>query len=88
MFLSCTAKLNLYHWQELPQVQFLSRQKICCDKNVFVATKHVLSQQKYAYATKVLLRQKYVCRDKTFVTLSILLLQQKSFFVSESICVS
>ena len=32
-----------HHWQELPQVSFLSRQtRICHDKHVFVATKIIL----------------------------------------------
>ena len=30
-----------YHWWEVPQVEFLSWQKFCCDKHVFVATKNV-----------------------------------------------
>ena len=43
---------DYYHWRELPQVSFLSRQKFCCrDKIMFVAT-------------KPLLRQTRVCRDK------------------------
>ena len=47
-----------YHWRELPQVSFLSREKYacrdipCCDKIMFVATK-------------------YFCRGKTFVTTNI-----------------
>ena len=47
-----------YHWGELPQVPFLSRQKFCRDKHVFVATKHVFVPTKY------LSRQAYFCRDK------------------------
>ena len=35
-----------YHWQELPQVSFLSQQKFCRNKRVFVATKHVLCRNK------------------------------------------
>ena len=32
-----------YHWRELPQVAFLSRQtRVCCDKNVFFATNIVV----------------------------------------------
>ena len=31
-----------YHGRELPQVSFLTRQKFCLDKHVFVATKHVV----------------------------------------------
>ena len=41
-----------YHGRELPQVSFLSRQKFCLDKHMFVAT-------------KVLSRQTRVCRDKS-----------------------
>ena len=41
-----------YHWRELPQVSFLSRQTFCRDKHTFVTTRHVLS------------RQTRVCRNK------------------------
>ena len=27
-----------YHWRELPQVSFSSRERFCCNKHVFVAT--------------------------------------------------
>ena len=52
-----------YHWRELPQLSFLSRQKFCRDK-------HVLSRQKYFVATKIFRR------DKGFVATSILLPRQ------------
>ena len=29
---------HIYHWRELPQVSFLSRERFCCNKQVFVAT--------------------------------------------------
>ena len=80
---SCLSRQNTsfvttnYHWRELPQVSFLSRQ-------IFVATNRYLSRQKFLkaksffrdkstlVATKVRLsRQKYVCRDKTFVATNI-----------------
>ena len=50
------------HWQERPQVSFLSRQK---NKHVFVATKHVF------VTTKLLWRQTYFCRDRTFAITNI-----------------
>ena len=47
---------GFYHWRELPQVSFLSRQKLCCcNRSMLVATK--LSS-----------RKNYVCRDKYFFT--------------------
>ena len=56
-----------YHWRELPQVSFLSRQMFCHDKHVTVA-KNVLSRQNICH-NKYLSRQKKftlrVCRDKT-----------------------
>ena len=62
----------LYHWWELPQVLFLLRQKFCCDKHVFVATKHVFCRDKsMLVTTKCLLRQTYFCCDKTFVKTNI-----------------
>ena len=48
-------KLEVYHWQELPQVRFLLRQKFCCDKHMFVMT------------NTCLLRQIHVCHDKKIV---------------------
>ena len=64
-------KLEVYHWQELPQVRFLLRQKFCCDKHMFVMTNTCLSWQ-----TCLLLWQKYACHNKTFVMTNIFLLQQ------------
>ena len=44
-----------YHWQELTQVSFLSRQtRICRDKFEFVATKHVFCRDK-SIMTKMIL---------------------------------
>ena len=55
----------LYYWRELPQVLFLSRQKFCRYKHVFVETKHVFCRDKSMLAvTKLLSRQNHVCRDK------------------------
>ena len=64
-----------YHWRELPQVSFLSRQKFWRDKHMFDATKHVFChdksmffRDKYIFVatkhfSKVLSRQAYFCRD-------------------------
>ena len=63
-----------YHWRVLPQVQFLSRQKFCHDKQVFVATNHVFCRnfcRDKSFVTtnksRLLSRQNYVCRNKAFV---------------------
>ena len=60
------AQVDVHHWQELRQVSFLSRQRFCCDKHMFVMTydKHVF----VATRDVCFLRQKYACRNKTFVT--------------------
>ena len=42
-----------YHWRELPQVPFLLRHKVCCDKSMLVMT-------------KLLSWQNYVCHDYIF----------------------
>ena len=60
-----------YHWWELPQVSFLSHQKLCRDKDFFVATKHVFC------------REKSVCRDKSFVAKK-LCLSRQNIFVSDN----
>ena len=73
-----------YHWRELPQVTFLSRQKVCCNKHTFVATKLCLLRQ-ISVMTKVLSPQTCVCRDKKFcrntkiVARTIFLLRQDVF---------
>ena len=61
-----------YHWRELPQVSFLSRQKSCRDKHVFVETEHVFCRDK---SMLVLSRQTRVYLSRhTFVA-------TKDFFV-------
>ena len=66
----------IYHWRELPQVSFLSQQKFCRDKHMFVATKNTSF-----VATKACLLRKtfvitntcsskilsYFCHDKRYV---------------------
>ena len=76
---ACLQQYVKYHWQELPQVSFLLRQKYaCCDKTfvmrnmcllrqIFVATK-VLTQQKYFVAANITLLRQIFCRgEHTFV---------------------
>ena len=47
-----------YHWRELPQVPFLLQQTcVCCDKHVFVMTKHIFCRHKTSGATDILVRQ-------------------------------
>ena len=88
---SVSGEAGYYHWRELPQVSFLSRQmfcrdkqlfvsQMCCrDKHVFVATKHVICRNKsMLVATKRLWHQTRVCRDKhNFVATNIILSRQK-----------
>ena len=50
--------IDLYHWCELPQVSFLSRQNTSCRDKTFVTAKIMF------VATKLLSRQTRVCRDK------------------------
>ena len=51
-----------HYWRELPQVSFLSRQKICRDNHVFFATKHVFCRDKsMLVATKLFSRKTRVC---------------------------
>ena len=52
-------QVRLYHWQELPQVSFLSQQKICHDKHEF--------------KTCPLPWKMYACSDKTFVVTNLCL---------------
>ena len=67
-----------YHWGELPQVPFLSRQKFCRDKHVFVATKHVCVPRKYLSRQAYFCRdKKRVCRDKSKLVVTKLLSRQK-----------
>jgi len=59
LFLKLGPKLHSvvrYHWWQLPQLFFLSRQKyVCCDKS-FVMTKHIFCQDKHVFVeTKVIL---------------------------------
>ena len=50
------------HWQELPQVSFLSRQKFCHDKHTFVMTKVMFCRNKHMFVV-----------TNTFVTTKIIL---------------
>ena len=62
----------IYHWQELPQVSFLLRQKFCHNKHMFVATKNT----SFVTTKACLLR-------KTFVTTNTCVSQQ--IFVATNI---
>ena len=59
-----------YHWRELPQVSFLSRQKFCAclsrQNPFFPRQKHaiILSRQIFVVTNVSLSRQTYFCRDK------------------------
>ena len=89
-----------YHWRELPQVSFLSRQNTCLSRQntSFVATKVGLSRQTYfcrntTLAATNICRDKQFCHDKSFVATSLLLSRrnsclsrQKTWFVATSMC--
>ena len=62
-----------YHWWELPQASFLSRQKFCVCRN-----KHVCRDK-----TRLLLRQKYACHDKRFVVTKLCLSWQNIFVATK-----
>ena len=85
---------NYYHWRELPQAEFLSRQKFCCDKHVFCHDKSMLAATKLLSWQNCLSWQKFccntnICHDKhVFVATSILLLRQKTCFVMTNACLS
>ena len=58
-----------YHWRELPQVSFSSRQKLCRYKHTFVATKDMFCRDKHMFVAT-----KRVCRDKSFVVTKMILM--------------
>ena len=70
----------MYHWRELPQELFLSRQRFCRNKG-FVTTNTYLSRQTRVCRdkTRLLSRQKYACRGKIFVATKLCLLRQICF---------
>ena len=51
----CSPKPVYYHWQELPQVSFLSQQKFCGDKHIFCQN---ICHDKHLN----------ICHDRSFVT--------------------
>ena len=79
-----------YHWRELSQVSFLSRQNVCHDRG-FVSTTMCLSRQNTSlFATKVCLssKQKF-CLDKhTFVGTKDVFCRDKNVFVATKVCLS
>ena len=90
-------KKLLYHWRDLPQVSFLSRQNglLCLVAiSVLVATKVLSRQTRFL----LFLRQKFYpnknicsrqfCHDKSFVAASLLLSRQKTCFVATNTCLS
>ena len=74
----------LYHWRELPQVSFLSRQKYPCrDKTYFCRDKSFVT-------TKIFCRDKHNFKEEKgiFVAANILLSWQKTCFVVRNRCLS
>ena len=82
--------LPSYHWRELPQVLFLSRQNtsfvstnICLS---FCRDKHVCCNKTFVAANIILSRQKF-CHDKlTFVATIKCLSPQNTSFVTTQLC--
>ena len=86
---------RFYHWRELPQVSFVSRQtrvcrkktrlllrqKFCGDKHIFLPTKLLLLQT-------ILSRQNLCCDKLTFVATNMCLSRQNTSFVSTKVCLS
>ena len=75
-----------YHWRELPQVSFLSRQKFCWDKHTFVVTKDVfccngsmLVTKKTFETNKIMFVATNICHGKSFATTNMCLSWQKFF---------
>ena len=77
------ALVSMRHWWELPQVSFLSRQKFCHNKPVFVMTKRVFCHDKSVLvATKSCLSWQNFCRNKhTFVMIKDVFCPDKLFYV-------
>ena len=86
-----------YHWRELPQVSFLSRQTsvcltkhvLCCNKSMLV-TKEVLllSQRKYFVMTNIILLGQNFCHTHTFVVTKDVFCRNKHVFVVTKVCLS
>ena len=68
--LSVILPVNVYHWQELPQVSFLSWQTRVT-KHIFCCNKSVLFVKKICGDKIMFLVTKYLCCDKTLVTTNI-----------------
>ena len=91
--LNSSQRPSIYHWRELPQVSFLSRQEFCCDKHVFVATKDVFCRDKHM-RDAYFCRHKHVCvatkhvfyRDKSMLVTK--LLSRQKYFVATNIILS
>ena len=82
--------LHWYHWQELPQVSFLSRLKFCHNKSMLATTK-LLFQQNYVCRDKIFLSQQTqkFCHDKhTFVTTKNEFCCNKHVFIATKIFLS
>ena len=86
---------DIYHWQELPQVSFLSWQKFCCDKLTFVMTNmcllllNIFCRNKSMLDMTCLSQQTWFCHNKSFVEASILLsCQFFYYFLAANMCLA
>ena len=68
-----------YHWRELPQVLFLSRQTRVCREKRFVSTSILLSRQKTCFVAKNTCDKIIACRDKTRVYRDTVCLSRHNF---------
>ena len=62
---------------------FLSWQKFCHDKHVFVMTKHIFLWQEYACHDKSFVVKNYVCHEKIFLSQQIFLCDKHNFVVTK-----
>ena len=63
--------ISYYHWQELPQVSFLSC--LSWQNTSFVMTKVLLPQQNFCCNKIIFVATKHICSDKTFITTKMIL---------------
>ena len=83
-----TSHTLIYHWRELPQASFWSRQAYFCrDKHTFVATKAVFCRDKHVFVTT---KHVFCCDKSMLVATKVCLSRQKYVyrdkrFVSTSI---
>ena len=66
----CIKTWFIYHWQQLPQVPFLSRQKFCYNKHMFIATKHMFVATKHVFCCNKSMRQNIFVTIKHMIVMT------------------